>query len=94
MTDPITGELTVDAHEDERKHPPTRVRSVEERAVVPHGLHLAHLDHFLELSQLQIDERIRRLAIARVVLYHGRACLFVPAARDEPTWGLGNEPNG
>ena len=75
----VTRELPVDAHERKREGPPARVRRVEERGVVPDGLHLPHLDHLLELLQLELDKRVR-LPVARMVLDHDLARLLVTTA--------------
>ena len=91
-THPVTGKLAVNAHEGHRERPPARVRRVDELAVVPERLHLADLDHLLELAKLELNERVR-LAVVRVVLDHDRTRLVDPAARDEPPRRLRAEPH-
>lgn len=55
----VPSKLAVEAHEREREEAPARVGGVDEPGVVPDGLHLADLDHLLELSELQFDQRVR-----------------------------------
>lgn len=85
VTYTVASELTVHAHEDESDKTPACVGGVDELPVVPEGFYLANFDHLLELAQLQLNERVRRLAVRRVILDHNGACVLDPAAGDEPS---------